>query len=518
MNEVVQPPVTRTAPKWLIVTAAVAAMALALFAVAAPVLSSIARTKIQTILQDRFDSDLQIQNLKVTVFPSVAISGESVVFRRKGHSEEPPMIEIAKFTATGNLLSLLARHVGSARLDGLKIKIPPKDPSHVKTPADGSNPYFVIDEIIADGATVSTIPRERWKEPLVFDIKTLRIRGASSLSSLTFDAVLTNAKPPGEIRSQGNIGPWDKREPGDTPVSGKYTFRNADLGVFKGIAGTLSSDGSYKGSLVRLEATGHTDVPNFRVTLAGNPVHLVTDYQAIVDGTNGDTYLQPVTAKFGKSTIVATGSIEGQKGVRGKTVTLDATVQDGRLEDLLLLAYRSPPPTMSGAIGFHTKIVLPPGDVDVIEKLKLEGAFTAGAAQFSQLNFREKVAELSHRAAGHPEDVAEDGPTVAANFKGKFTLDRGQLSLRDLSFAVPGAVIALNGGYGMKARTLDFRGTATLEAKVSEMTTGFKSFLLKALDPLFKKKGSSAGAVIPLKISGTTDEPAFALDMFGGGR
>ncbi len=49
-----------------------------------PVLSSIARSRIQTTLQDGFASDLQIQNFKISLFPSVAMSGDSLVFRRKG--------------------------------------------------------------------------------------------------------------------------------------------------------------------------------------------------------------------------------------------------------------------------------------------------------------------------------------------------------------------------------------------------------------------------------------------------
>ena len=47
---------------------------------------------------------------------------------------------------------------------------------------------------------------------------------------------------------------------------------------------------------------------------------------------------------------------------------------------------------------------------------------------------------------------------------------------------------------------MDFHGTAALEAKLSQTTTGFKSFLLKALNPIFSKK--DAGAVIPIQISG----------------
>ncbi len=40
--------------------------------------------------------------------------------------------------------------------------------------------------------------------------------------------------------------------------------------------------------------------------------------------------------------------------------------------------------------------------------------------------------------------------------------------------------------------------------------TGFKSLLLKMADPLFRKNGKT---VVPLKISGTRNDPQFGLDM-----
>jgi hypothetical protein len=55
------------------------------------------------------------------------------------------------------------------------------------------------------------------------------------------------------------------------------------------------------------------------------------------------------------------------------------------------------------------------------------------------------------------------------------------------------------------------RGTLKLDAKLSQTTTGIKSFLLKAIDPLFKKK--DAGAVIPIKVTGTRSQPSFGLDV-----
>ena len=42
--------------------------------------------------------------------------------------------------------------------------------------------------------------------------------------------------------------------------------------------------------------------------------------------------------------------------------------------------------------------------------------------------------------------------------------------------------------------------------------TGFKSVLLKAVDPMFKQKDGS-GSVIPIKIAGSRNAPEFGLDV-----
>jgi len=50
-----------------------------------------------------------------------------------------------------------------------------------------------------------------------------------------------------------------------------------------------------------------------------------------------------------------------------------------------------------------------------------------------------------------------------------------------------------------------------MQAKVSETTTGVKSFFLKLVDPLFK--GKHGGSAIPIKISGRHDYPQVGLDV-----
>jgi hypothetical protein len=69
----------------------------------------------------------------------------------------------------------------------------------------------------------------------------------------------------------------------------------------------------------------------------------------------------------------------------------------------------------------------------------------------------------------------------------------------------------MQGTYGLKNENIDFRGELRLDAKLSETTSGLKSFLLKLVDPLFKTK--DAGAVIPIRLSGTPDKPSFGVEV-----
>ena len=81
-----------------------------------------------------------------------------------------------------------------------------------------------------------------------------------------FRATLTNPTPPGLVKSTGKFGLWNASEPGKTPVSGSSIFQNADLSVFRGVAGILSSKGKYEGVLDRIEVQDETDTPDFTVS------------------------------------------------------------------------------------------------------------------------------------------------------------------------------------------------------------------------------------------------------------
>jgi hypothetical protein len=505
------------AARWPFVVASVVLLIAAVTPFAANRLSRAVEQKAIEALKNKFGSNLDFKSIHVSLFPNATISGEGIILRRPDSGDLPPFLAIDRFTGEASLLSLLRPipHIRIVRLEGLRIHVPPRKDPKDRAPKTsekaGKAPVhdFNIDEIVADGTVLTVHGRKPGKPPLEYDLAHLTLHDAGPNQPMTFDSVLTNAKPPGDIQTKGSFGPFDRDEPAGSPVSGNYTFQNADLSVFRGIAGILSSTGNFHGELGRIEVDGQTDTPDFMLKVSGNPVHLKTQFHAVVDGTDGDTYLQPVKAQFGSSALIAEGSVEGQEGVKGKTVTLDVVFTEGKLDDVLRLAVKGKNPFMTGAIGFKTKLVVPPGDVDVAQKLQLDGQFKVQEAHFSKPILQEKIDTLSHRAQGDVHDEGAD--SVASDFRGRFTLRDGVMTLRSLGFRLPGLYLTLNGTYELAGGQIDFHGIANMEATLSQTTTGFKSLLLKAVDPLFKR--GKVGAVIPIKIGGTRESPSFGLDI-----
>jgi hypothetical protein len=479
-------------------------------------LSPLVKDRIIATLRATYESDVKLRQLRISVFPSVHVEGEGLVLSYHGRTDLPPLISITRFSGDAGWLGLVrsTTRVDRLRLQGLQIHVPPRDGRSVQDRIKPHVPRFVIAEVDADGTLLEILPKKPGKDALRFDIRRLKLWGAGKADNpMSFQATLINAKPVGEIRSEGQFGPWEKDALSLTPLAGRYTFEHADLSVFHGISGILSSQGNYHGVLEAIQIIGTTDTPDFKLDVSGNPVHLKTQFQAAVDGTDGDTKLEPVKAQFGNSSVVAYGTIERKGHEPGKTITLDVSVAEGRLEDMLRLGVKSSRPAMTGAIAFHTRLLLPPGELDVAEKLDLDGRFISGATHFTKPDVQHKLNELSNRARGNPENG--DLGRVSSNFRGSFTLQNGLMRFRNLAFSMPGAEIRLNGTYSLRSGELDFHGTAALQAKLSETTTGIKSFLLKAVDPFFRKK--KAGAVIPIRITGTKDSPSFGLNLGGKG-
>ena len=474
------------------------------------------RAYVVRTLERRYNAKVELHDLQFSIYPRIRATGSGLIVRRVGQEHLPPFMTIRSFSADTELhgLLLVPWHVQSIRLEGLSIIVPPrgqprKPPLHHRLAV----PDFLIDDIQADGTQLMILPRKPGKLPLTFDIQRLRLHRIGKNRPLLFDAKLQNPKPPGDIESRGSFGPWRADEPGLTAVSGQYTFQNADLSVFRGLSGLLSSEGRYHGALDHIVVQGSTDTPDFAVEIGGAPVHLRTDFDAVVDGTDGDTYLQPVKARFLHSTVVAAGKVEGIPGREGKLISLQVSARQARIQDLMRLAVKSGKPPMTGVVRLYSFFELPPGKRNIVDKLYLKGNFELNNARFTNPKVQNKIEALSRRGRGVQ---GEDLSHIASDFAGQFRLEGADMSFSQLSFEVPGGKVNLRGDYGLRSEQLDFRGELTLQAKLSQTTHGIKSFLLKPIDPLFRRR--DAGTVVPIKVEGQRSHPHFAIEwgrLFG---
>ena len=478
----------------------------------------ILRARVIETLSTRFDSRVELASFGVSVFHGFEVEGGGLKLYPRRLEMGQPLFSVDKFSFRTGWRDLLRTpmHIGQVQITGLVINMPPKDQRRNMPKLDkgGSKPgkiQILVEELLIDNATLILGTNKPGKVPLDFEISKLRLTSVGSGQPMRFHAVLVNPKPVGNIDSSGDFGPYNTQSPGDTPVRGQYTFSHADLSTLKGIGGILSSTGVYQGTLNNIEVNGETDTPDFRLTTANYPMPLHTKFHAIVDGTNGDTHLLPVDAMLAHSHIVASGDVVRAHGVRGHDIALDVTVSPARIDDMLRLGVKTEPPIMTGNLVMHTKLHLPAGEGTVVDRLHLKGSFQITNAHFTSEKIQSKVDELSLRGQGKPKEAKEDAhPNIASEMSGDFELGAQKITISNLHYQVPGAQVEMNGTYSLDGSQFDFKGDARLQAKVSEMVTGWKSWALKLADPLFMKHG--AGTEVPIEITGTRSEPHFGVE------
>jgi AsmA-like C-terminal region len=479
----------------------------------------ILRARVIETLSTRFKSKVELDTFRVSVFPALQVSGGGLRIFGETEGRQPaiqPLIQVAEFRFQTGIRDLFRSpaHVNTVYVKGLELNLPPKqERAQMKNVApQGGKIGIIVDHLVSDTAQLVINTDKPGKLPLLFSIERLTMTRVGPNEPMHFEADLVNPKPVGNIHSGGSFGPWQADSPRDSPIQGTYSFSHADLSTIKGIGGILSSTGKYDGTLDHILVDGTTDTPDFSIAICGRPVPLHTDFHAVVDGTSGDTYLQPLHAKLLDSWLEATGSVVRTKDPQGHRVELDVKIDHGKIEDLLKLAVKRDPPFMRGAVELKTKFELPPGEPDMADRLQLAGSFQMARTSFTNPEVQDKVDAISMRSQGKPK-LAEDNipDNVKSELSGTFRLLDGLLSFSQLQFQVPGTQLDLTGDYNLDGNQFDFRGKVRMDAKVSQMVSGWKSILLKPVDPFFHKNG--AGTEVPVKITGTKTELHFGTDF-----
>jgi AsmA-like C-terminal region len=484
---------------------------------AAPIL----KARLLEGLSERFHSRVELGDFDVSLLRGFEVSGKDLSIYPYNVASTTPTFSVRQFAFRTGYSSLLHSplHIGHVEVEGLHINLPPKSqrkelpgPKHPSQ----ANIALSVDEMDCANTILTLGTDKPGKVPLRFVIQSLSLRSIGAGKPMDFNAILTNPKPVGQIESRGYFGPWNTDQPGATAVGGSYSFHDADLGTIKGIGGILSSQGEYQGTLDKIVVDGKTDTPDFQVKISGHKVPLHTEFHAIVDGTDGNTYLQPVKAHFLHSFLIARGYVVRVQGEPGRHVYLDIDMEQARIEDLLRMGVRTDPPVLEGNLKLQTKLDLPPGAQDVAHRLRLQGNFAIVNGRFSSDKIQRRIDELSLRSQGQVElasQQARDGKfeLVHSQLRGDFNLADASLNLSNLHYDVPGANIKVDGIYTLDGAKFNFAGTADMQATVSRMVGGWQGVLLMPFDKVFQKNG--AGTEVPFKIDGTRSDPHFGLDF-----
>ena len=480
---------------------------------AAPIL----KARVIETLSSRFHSRIEIDSFNVSVLRGLEVSGDRLRIYPGGSGVGQPLIAVEHFQFHSGLFGLILTptHVSTVHVTGMQINIPPRETRErnqsERNQSEGGKSKVVVDKIVCDSSRIVIGTSKPDKDPRDFEISHIELRNVGANAPWRYDAKLVNAIPRGDIHAEGTFGPWQTEDPGASSVTGNYTFDHADLGTIKGIGGILSSVGKFEGQLNKIEVEGSTETPEFSLDTANHAVPLHTQFQATVDGTTGDTFLHPVRAKLRNSNFTASGAVVSVKG-KGHSIDLDVDIPNGQIQDFLDLAVRTQPAFLTGVIGTKTKLHINPGKESVANKLKIEGSFTLESIHFSNSKLQDNVDMLSLRAQGEPSAAKPGVKDVVSRMGGRYVMDQGVLQFTRLAYALPGANVSLDGLYSLDGDRFDFHGLVRTEATLAQMVASpWKSFLLKAVSPFFKKNG--AGAEIPVSITGTKSEPKFGLDV-----
>lgn len=522
---------------WLIWTAGV----LLVLAIAVAVAISVAlhhaepflRARLVAELQQRFHARVELDSFHVSLINGLWAQGKGLRIwppsQEKSTTGGRPLIRLDDFRFHAPLRYKPGKpiYISVVELRGLDVDVPPKfrfgkgiaaGPSAEGGSNEGGSNLvsFIVGTIQCTHARLALETDKPDDAPLVFAIAHLKLTGVGqSQNGMGFTAELTNPRPPGTIYTRGRFGPWTVDDPGETPINGSYRFEDADLASFRGIAGTLNSTGNYEGTLRNLLVDGNTDTPDFRLRTGGEAMHLQTHFHARVDGTTGDTWLEPVDATLGHSQLRAKGKIVrvgiGRGGPAGHDVALKVDVFRGQIQDFLRLAAQGEP-LLNGALKMQTSLEVPPGKDRISDRLRLKGSFSLDDVQFTNPKLQNRIDELSLRGQGKPQEAKSGDPAeVRSAMQSNFRMTNGVITLPNLQYSVPGAEIDLNGTYGVDGGKLSFRGKAKMQATVSEMVGGWKGLLLTPLDRFFKH--GEAGTVVPVLIEGTRKDPQFTVDF-----
>jgi len=463
------------------------------------------------LLEDVFGSQIHIAHYHRMYFPHPGFIATGLTLRSRSAPGQPPIGTISTLFVQCNWadLFLLRERLRLVDVTGLHIILPPPGSraAQQEFPAGSSSsftgPETMIEQLRIHDSELD-IMRDNGKR-FTFPVRWLRVWNLHRGQPINFAVDMDNAIPYGRILASGSFGQLNPRDLGNTPLWGWFDFRNVKLSDVGKLHGVLRATGSFHGQLGAILAEAHTDTPDFAVS-DGHPVPIDGSIQCTINGLNGDVVYHALQVRTGSTMAEASGSTAGTPG---KSTQLDVVVRKGRAEDLMRPFLARPVPIV-GPAALHAHVNLDPTSPNhgFLDRLHVTGGFDAPAEEMTKADIRKELATFSTRAQGHKvPDPPKDSPAppvgAISTLQGPVSIEKGIARSPDLRFQVPGAHAQLAGTFSFDNTAAHLTGKVTTDADLSDVTSGFKSFLLEAIDPLFRHHRKH-GAVVPIAVTGTT--------------
>src|SRR5580658_897713 len=262
--------------RWVIWAAATLAAISCGVVILVAIRSPFTQARVVKGLESIVHSKVTIGKFHKVYFPHVGCVAENVTFAGTASTGDSTRLgTIQKMAIEARYADLIARpdYIARIVLDGLHVKVSALGTGGSSASTQAST--VRVGEIVADGAVLE-LTRSDDKPPLKFEIRSLTVRSFGPNSTWSYRVNMQNAEPPGDIIADGQFGPLNLEDLATIPFSGTYKFQNANLSVFRGIAGTLSSTGEFTGRLGEIGIRGTIDIPDFQAAKSGRPVHLTS--------------------------------------------------------------------------------------------------------------------------------------------------------------------------------------------------------------------------------------------------
>lgn len=472
--------------------------------------------EIKPLLEDAFGSQVFIQSYHRTYFPSPGFVARGVRLHRRSAPNAPDIgyADTMAVQGTWRNLLMLRRRVEKVEVAGLHVTIPPKGSRALAedfppgSSSDFTGPDTSISHFLVHNAVLEI--QDGQGPGVQFKIPLLVMNGVAKNEPVSYVLQMRNPVPTGDISASGSFGPLNAHSLAATPLSGRFTFNSVQLKDVGDIRGVLASEGTFHGQLGAIAASARAHVPDFAVA-HGAPTAVDGSIECTVDGLKGDLAIQQISVKTGRTTLDATGAINGSPNA----TNLDVVMQQGRAEDVLKPFIHGEAP-VEGPVRLRAHAYLAPASQGVfLHRLHVMGTFEVSSERITDKQTEKSLTDFSHRAQDPKQAGKQEGPgarrDVLSSVGGSARIEEGVVSSPHITFAVPGAKTDLHGTFQLQSKAAHFSGMLTMQTDISHTTTGFKSILLKPLSPFFKKK--HAGAVIPIAVLGTPGHYQVTQDL-----